>query len=309
MIAPSIAAPAKTRRIVLAKVAGFCFGVRRAVDMTEAARASRSGRLTVLGMLVHNEQVISRMRDSGIDSAGSLDAIEEGTVVLSAHGVAPAVSVSVRSRGLDVVDATCPFVTKVHRSAKVLHEQGYQLLLVGDRGHTEVRGVMGALEAVGGSLTVVSSVEEVRRLPLRRRVGVVSQTTRRAEEFAAIVAEVCRRADDVRAINTICNATDELQEAAVDLASRVEVAIVIGGANSANTRRLRELCASVGIPAYHVQGPEDIDDAWLEGKESIGITAGASTPDWIIEDVARRLNGGFLPDDWCLRHPDEALRV
>jgi 4-hydroxy-3-methylbut-2-enyl diphosphate reductase len=309
MIAATVPETATTRRIVLAKVAGFCFGVRRAVDITEAARAQRRGRMTVLGMLVHNEQVIERMRESGIDSAGSLDAVEEGAVVVSAHGAAPGVRASAKEKGLDVVDVTCPFVTRVHRCARALHEQGYQVVLVGDRDHTEVRGVVGAVEAIGGSVLVVSSVEEARSLPLGKRVGVVSQTTQRAELFSAIVAEVGRRAGDVRAINTICNATDELQAAAVELAARVDVAIVVGGANSANTKRLRELCASAGIPAYRVQGPEEIREEWLEGKESIGITAGASTPDWIIEEVARRLNGGSLPSDWSLRHPDERLRV
>jgi 4-hydroxy-3-methylbut-2-enyl diphosphate reductase len=299
------APPGGTRRIVLAEVAGFCFGVKRAVDMAEAARRKRADRITTLGPIIHNDQVIARMRADGIDTAPALETITEGTVILSAHGVAPTVLAQAQAQGLDILDVTCPFVTKVHRMAKQLLEQGYQLLLVGDQGHTEVRGVVGAIEAQGGAVTVVSTPEAVRALPLGRKVGVLSQTTQLAETFAAIVAEVCRRAADVRAVNTICGATDALQEAAARLARQVDVVLVIGGKKSANTRRLRQLCADQGVPAYHIETREEIEDSWLAGKAVIGITAGASTPDWLIEDVARHLNDGELPDDWHLHHPDE----
>jgi small subunit ribosomal protein S1 len=297
--------PCAARRIVLAQVAGFCFGVQRAVEITEAARRERSGRLTTLGPIIHNDQVIARMGAAGIDTAPNLESIEDGTVVLSAHGVAPEVVAQARAQGLNIVDVTCPFVTKVHRTARQLWEQGYQLLLVGDPGHTEVKGVIGAVEAIGGTVTLVSSAEEVRKLKLGKKVGLVCQTTQRGDNWAAIVGEVSRTATEVRAINTICNATDELQDAAVMLARQVQVAIVVGGRKSANTRRLRQLCADQGIPAYHIETADEIDENWLDGAEVIGITAGASTPDWLIEDVARRLNGGELPSDWRLRHPDE----
>ena len=245
------------------------------------------------------------MQAAGIETAPTLEAITEGTVVLSAHGVSPTVLAQSKAQGLDVLDVTCPFVTKVHRSAKQLYEQGYQILLVGDQGHTEVRGVVGAVEALGGQVSVVSKPEDVHELSLKKKVGVVCQTTQYAETFAAVVAEVCKVATDVRAINTVCGATDELQAAAVRLARQVDVAIVVGGRKSANTSRLRQLCENEGIPAYHIETADEIDPAWLEGKEAIGLTAGASTPDWIIEEVARALNNGVLPDDWRLHHPDE----
>lgn len=293
------------RQIVLAEVAGFCFGVQRAVEMTEAARRDRAGRVTTLGSLVHNEQVIARMEAQGIGRAADLEAIREGTVVLSAHGAAPAVLAQAKAQGLDVVDVTCPFVTKMHRMAKQLHEQGYQVVLVGDPGHTEVRGVVGLIESLGGTVTVAATVEAVRAVPPGKKVGVVSQTTQRSEQFAAIVAEVCKTAVDVRAINTICNATEELQAAAAKLARQVDVVIVIGGKQSANSRRLRLLCEEAGTPAYQIETATEIDPAWLDGKEKIGLTAGASTPDWILEEVARFLNGGDLPAGWRLHHPDE----
>lgn len=304
-VAAAASPPRNPRKIILAEITGFCFGVRRAVQLAQTARRERTGRLTTLGPLIHNEQVIARMQAEGIETAPTLERIPEGTVVLSAHGVAPGVLTQARAQGLEIVDVTCPFVTKVHREAKRLHEQGYQVLLVGDAGHTEVKGVVGAVEAIGGSVTVVSSPEAVAPLRLGKKVGIVSQTTQRAVDFASVVAEVCKTTPDVRAINTICGATDELQAAAVQLARQVEVVLVIGGKKSANTRRLRQICEEEGAPAYHIETAEEIDPTWLEGKTIIGLTAGASTPDWIIEAVARAINDGELPDDWNLHHPDE----
>lgn len=298
-------ASVKRRRVVLAEVAGFCFGVRRAVDMTEAFRREHAGRVTTLGPIIHNEQVIARMRAEGVETAADLETIQEGAVVLSAHGVSPAVVAQARKQGLKMLDVTCPFVTKVHLRAKLLHEQGYQVLLVGDRGHSEVKGVVGAVEALGGRVTVLSGPEEVAELALGKKVGVLSQTTQYASNFAAIVAEVSKIAVEVRAFNTVCNATDELQDAAIRMARQVEVALVVGGKKSANTRRLRELCAAEGIPAYHIETAEEIEPEWLDGREVVGITGGASTPDWILEEVARCVNGGELPSDWRLHHPDE----
>jgi 4-hydroxy-3-methylbut-2-enyl diphosphate reductase len=231
-----------------------------------------------------------------------LSEITEGTVVLSAHGVAPQVLQQARTQGLAVIDVTCPFVTKVHRVAKQLIEQGYQLLLVGDQGHTEVKGVVGA---VNGNVIIVSTPEEVETLALGKKVGIVSQTTQSAENFGTIVGAVAQRVPDVRAVNTICGATDELQDAARRLAREVDIVLVIGGKRSANTRRLRDTCEQQGVPAYHIETREEIEETWLEGKELIGVTAGASTPDWLILEIVAHLNGGELPPDLTLHHPDE----
>ncbi len=292
------------RTIRVARVAGFCFGVRRAVEMAQQARQQRTGNLTTLGQIVHNSQVIERLRQQGIETAETLEAVPAGTVILSAHGVAPQVLLSAKERGLDVVDVTCPFVTKVHRTAKQLIEQGYPLLLVGDPGHTEVKGVIGTIESMGGSVQLVSRPDEVSALVLGKKVGILSQTTQMAETFTQIVAEVCRRVPDVRACNTICGATDELQEAAVALAREVDVVLVIGGRKSANTRRLRQLCEGEGVPAYHIETAEEIEPHWIIGKRTIGLTAGASTPDWVIEEVACALNYGELPEEWNLQNPE-----
>lgn len=297
------AAPKRT--VILAEVAGFCFGVRRAVELTEKARLERNGKITTLGSLVHNEQVIAKLAEQGVGRAEKLIQINSGTVVLSAHGVAPATLREAKQQGLNVLDVTCPFVTKVHRAAKLLHEQGYQVILVGDEGHTEVRGVMGALEEIGGKAYLVSKPEQIAQMSLDKKVGVVSQTTQMNDTLGAIVAEICKRASEVRVMNTICNATEELQEAAVRLSKQVEVVLVIGGSKSANSNRLRSLCEAQGVPAYRIETEAEIQEGWLEGKTRIGITAGASTPDWMIENVAKAVNGGFLPENWRLHHPDE----
>lgn len=297
----------QTRRIVLAKVAGFCFGVRRAVDLTLTARRERPGRIATLGSLVHNEQVIGQLLDAGIERTDSISTLTDGAVVLSAHGVAPSVVRNARERGLNVVDGTCPFVTKVHRAARALFAQGYQIVMVGDQGHTEVKGVIGAAEEWGASVDVVGGPGDVAFITLSDRVGVISQTTHRGDTFRAVVAEIRGRASDVHAINTVCGATDELQDAAMKLAAEVEVVIVVGGKKSANSARLRAICAEQGVPAYQVETSADIDEAWLEGKSVIGLTAGASTPDFMIEEVARALGNGKLPDEWRLHHPDEKL--
>lgn len=292
------------RKLIVARAAGYCFGVRRAVEMAQSTRERFEGRVTTLGKLIHNPQEIARLQEKGIEASDRLTTIKGGAIVLSAHGVPPSIPREAREQGLQVVDTTCPFVTKVHRAAIKLFQEGYQILLVGDAGHTEIIGIIGAVEEVGGKVTRISLPEEVESLVLGKKVGIISQTTQTAALYGAIVAEVSKRVREVKAINTICGATDELQSAAVDMAQRCDVAIVVGGKMSANTRRLRDLCEKQGISAYHIETPDEIREDWLFGKETVGITAGASTPDWLIEDTARRLYGGNLPEDWNLTHPD-----
>lgn len=289
-------------KVILAKTAGFCFGVQRAVDIVLEARSKSAGRITSLGPIVHNDQVASKLLAEGVEAAADLGDIREGAVILSAHGVSPETEQRAREQGLDIVDVTCPFVTRVHRTAQSLVAQGYQLILLGEKDHSEVKGIVGA---VHGKVALVSGPEDVRKLKLSRKVGIVTQTTQKAELFAAVVAEVSKTVFDVRAFNTICNATDELQESAIQLAQNVDVVIVVGGKQSANTARLRQICEEEGVPAYHIETADEIRDEWIAGKETIGVTAGASTPDWLIEEVAMKLNGGELPTDFEIQHPDE----
>ncbi len=291
------------RKVIVAKAAGFCYGVQRAVDMALEARRSSDGKITSLGPIVHNNQVASKLLAEGVEAASDLGSIREGSVILSAHGVPPSTVKQAQSQGLRVLNVTCPFVTRVHRTACQLIDQGYQLLLLGEANHTEVRGIVGA---VNGNVTVIGGVEELKSVRLSRKVGIVTQTTQKAEDFAAVVAEISKTVFDLRAFNTICNATDELQQAAIEMAKQVEVAIVVGGKQSANTARLRLICEEAGTPAYHVETAAEIEDSWIAEANTVGVTAGASTPDWLIEEVVKRLNYGQLPSDFKIHHPDES---
>jgi (E)-4-hydroxy-3-methyl-but-2-enyl pyrophosphate reductase len=284
----------KKHKVVLGEAYGYCFGVRRAVEIVERVRRERPGKLTTLGPIIHNPQVVARLQEMGIDYAARLEEIPEGIAVMSAHGVPPKTIDEAKARGLDIVDVVCPFVTKVHRAAEKMVEEGYEIVILGDEGHTEVKGVIGSIEAAGGSCTVISDPEDAARLGEIRKVGVVCQTTQRVDAFAKLVANLTKRAYEVRAFNTICGATEELQSSAVALAKQVDVVLVIGGKNSANTRRLRSIVEAEGVPAYHVETAAEIEDEWLDRAETVGVTAGASTPDFLIDEVLDFLTHGEM---------------
>jgi 4-hydroxy-3-methylbut-2-enyl diphosphate reductase len=272
--------------ILVAENAGFCFGVKRALDIVARAAEDRSRPVYTLGALIHNPQEISRLRGRGVRQVDSLDAVSEGALVLSAHGVDPAVVEAARARGLEVIDATCPFVKRAHGHIVSLSERGYSVIILGDRGHREVEGLAAR---AGGTAEIVTSPEEAAALPFRERCGLVVQTTQRPEalrEVAGVLAERCR---ELQVFNTICEATVKRQESARELAEKADVMVVVGGKNSANTARLREICESTGTPTHHVETAKEVEAAWLHGSQSVGVTAGASTPGWIIEEVVAKL--------------------
>ncbi len=292
--------PAPRPEILIARALGACFGVRRAVSMVEAAAAGATSPITMLGPLVHNPAAQAALESVGVRSAQRLGSIDEGTVVFSAHGVTPQVRLEAATRALRVLDTTCPFVTKVHSAAKRLVSEGYQLVLVGDKDHSEVRGICGAVD---DCVTVIATVDEAEHVPLANKVGVVSQTTQRAADFGAIVGRLSSRVRELKVINTICGATDSLQDAARELARKVDLVIVIGGEQSANTRRLVETCRDEGAEAHRVETADDVQPEWIRAFKRIGITAGASTPDDQIEAVVAKVNGGTLPDGFHIERP------
>ena len=273
--------------VVLAKSAGFCYGVSRALDAVMKAAESGGRPMYTLGPLIHSPQVIERLEGSGIRSVGGVDDVPAGSVVvMPSHGVSEAVMEQARSAGLEIVDVTCPYVAKVHRVVASLAKHGYQVVILGDKGHTEVRGI---LSVAGDAAVVVSGADELAGVSLKRRVGIVAQTTQTVERYRGLVAEASARAYEVRAYNTICNATSDRQKAALDVAKDVDVMLVVGGRNSANTKRLAEICAQTGVPTRHVEVADEIETDWFAGAGKVGVTAGASTPDWVIEDVLAKL--------------------
>lgn len=274
--------------IIVAENAGFCFGVKRALELVARAAQDTSCPVFTLGALIHNPQEIARLEARGVRQVMSLEEVKEGAIVLSAHGVDPAVEVDASARGLKVIDATCPFVKRAHGHIEELSREGYAVVILGDPGHREVEGLAAR---AGGKAEIISSAEEAEQLPLRQKCGLVVQTTQRPEalrEVTGILAEHCR---ELRVYNTICEATVKRQESARELAEKVDLMIVVGGRNSANTKRLEEICAATGTPTHQVETAEELVPEWLHGVQRVGVTAGASTPAWIVENVVARLQG------------------
>ena len=267
-------------RIEIAAHAGVCYGVERALSMAADAATSAPAPVHTLGPLIHNPLVVKELEAQGVGLAETLDDAASGSIIIRAHGVVPAVIEQARARNLTVLDATCPYVKRVHAAAEKLVREGYQLIVVGESGHPEVEGIMGHAD---GAARVVSCANDLAGLEISQRVGVVVQTTQTQATLAGVVSALLTRASEVRVINTICSATQERQQAASELASRADVMIVVGGKNSGNTRRLAQICAERCERTHHVEDACEIDPAWFTGAGLIGITAGASTPSSHIE--------------------------
>ena len=274
--------------IEIAAHAGTCYGVQRALDMALAAapQAGENAQVHTLGPLIHNPIVVRELAEAGIGLAETLDDAASGTVIIRAHGVVPQVVDAARVRGLDVVDATCPYVKKVHVAAERLVREGYRVLVVGEPGHPEVEGILGH---AGDDARVVSCAAETHALPLKGKVGLVVQTTQTAQNLAEVVAAITPRVQELRVINTICAATSERQQAAASLASRCDCMVVVGGKNSGNTRRLAQICADACECTHHIEEASEIEAAWFANASRIGITAGASTPQEHIERAVERI--------------------
>lgn len=273
-------------RIEIAAHAGVCYGVERALSMAADAATSAPAPVHTLGPLIHNPLVVKELEAQGVSLAETLDDAATGSIIIRAHGVVPAVIEQARARDLTVLDATCPYVKRVHAAAEKLVHEGYQLIVVGESGHPEVEGIMGHAD---GAARVVSCADDLDDLEISNRVGVVVQTTQTQATLAGVVSALLTRASEVRVINTICSATQERQQAASELASRADVMIVVGGKNSGNTRRLAQICAERCERTHHVEDACEIDPAWFTGAGLIGITAGASTPSSHIERAVKAI--------------------
>jgi len=276
--------------VVIAEHAGFCFGVKRAVKMAFDAVGNGAKKVHTLGPLIHNPQVVGRLAEAGAKKVDTLDEIDEGIVILRSHGVSsPQVIADAEAAGLTAIDATCPFVTNAQRFARQLVDEGYQVVMVGDRRHPETLSVVGH---AGGEILVTEDFAEIKKWLNRfskKRVGIISQTTQTFKQFSEIVAQCLQICEEVKVFNTICYATEERQDAAKKIAIDVQTMVVVGGRNSANTNHLADICREEGIPVHHVETADELEEEWFVGIEKAGVTAGASTPDWIIRDVVDRL--------------------
>lgn len=278
-------------QIIRARDMGFCFGVRRAVEMME--REAEGGRpVASLGSVVHNPLVVERLRERGLDVVATLEEVGDRRLAITAHGVGPIVIEEAGARGYEIVDTTCPIVTRAQQWAKKLIDEGFAVVVYGDPEHKETRGILGWAR---GKAHVLRTADEIDTLPanLPSRIGVLVQTTHTEANFAAFVNRLLttrmEKISELRVINTLCNATTGQQAAARELAHQVELVIVVGGRESANTRHLREVCEEEGTRAFHIESAEELDTAWFAGVERVGVTAGASTPDYSVEEVVARL--------------------
>lgn len=281
--------------ILVAKSAGFCFGVKRATQMAFEASAEYE-HICSLGPIIHSPQVVQKLAEKGIKVVNQVDEITEGTaVVIRSHGVTADELQAIQGRDLTVVDATCPFVKKAQEYAARLAAEGYMVVIVGENEHPEVQGIVSY--ASGGKVQVVANAAEAVHLPRMARVGIVAQTTQSFENLQQ-VADIClAKCQELHVFNTICDATTVRQNEARDIARQVDVMLVIGGFNSANTTRLAQICREIQPATHHLEMVDEVQGSWFKGVERIGITAGASTPRWLIDDVVNRVTELIHPGE------------
>ena len=293
-------------QVLLAKKMGFCFGVEHAISTAEKM-LEEDKVVYCLGHLIHNNEVVDRLSANGLRVVDNLQEVvdreknlaESGhatdpalvNVLIRSHGCRPEMLEAVRKLGFNLVDATCVLVQRVQNLVSELFEQGYQVVVVGDPNHPEVQGVVGYASEV----VVVAGVTDLDKAPPRGKIAIVSQTTHSADDFGQVVGELAKRGyEEIKVVNTICKETARRQASAVELCQEVDVMFVLGSRHSANTGELAELCRRHGVDTHHLQGWKEFKSEYIEGKKVAGVTAGASTPDWIIKEFIEKLEN--LPE-------------
>lgn len=270
---------------MIADSAGFCFGVARAVDSALKAREENPDKnIYTYGQLIHNPQEIERLEKKGIKPISSLKEINKGILIIRSHGVSDKVIENAKIAGLEVIDLTCPFVKTVHTISKDLEKKGYQIIIFGEPKHPEVTGIVDNLKKP----IVIEKEDQISNLPFFKKIGFVSQTTQDKEQFNDLANLLKPKCNHLIVKNTICNATEKRQDSSKDIAKKVDVMLVIGGKNSGNTKRLYDICRSINKKTFLIETSKDLSKEWID-FENIGITAGASTPQRIIDDVISKI--------------------
>lgn len=274
--------------VILAKSAGFCFGVKRALETVYEELEKKPEHIYTYGPIIHNEIVVNELSDLGvqvIEEGDDLSKYEPGVVIIRSHGVPESTILELERLGFTITNATCPFVQKIQRSVRKYDNEGYKIIITGDINHPEVQGIIGWIKS--GEYKVVKTVEEASEITFNEgeKVCLVSQTTFNFKKFEDIVEIIRKKGYDLLCLNTICNATWERQKEASEVADKVDVMIVIGGKHSSNSQKLYEICKEKNADTYFIQTVNDLDFSVLKSIDSVGITAGASTPNKIIEEV------------------------
>ena len=270
-------------KIELADSYGFCFGVKRAIRIAENTKDSAT-----YGELIHNAEEINRLKEHfNVKTLNTMQDLEnENSIIIRTHGITKKDLDTFKSKNKKIIDATCPFVSKPQNIVEKMSKEGYDIVIFGDKNHPEVKGIMSyALKNV----FVILSTDELIDKKISNKVAVVSQTTKKVEEFAKIVSYLITRSKEVRVFNTICNATLENQKAVEKLAKKADVMIIIGGKNSSNTKQLYLISKQICSDSYHIENESELEKEWFKGKNLCGISAGASTPDWIIANVSNKI--------------------
>lgn len=272
--------------ITIAKDVGFCFGVKRAIDMAQDA-AETHGKVAMLGDIVHNEIVIDDLKNSGVVVYRNIDDIPQGMPVLfRSHGTSKELWQKVKERGLKIIDATCPLVEEIHKASQLLESEGRTVIIIGDSGHDEVEAIASQLS----NPIVIATAKDALNMEPVRKAGVVIQSTQFIENVNQIIAILISNIQDLRIINTICTPTRNRQSQLKELAVNNDVMVIVGSFTSANTKRLTSISSRLNPRSYQVQGPDDIQTGWFKDAQTVGISAGASTPDEIVRKVAKKIS-------------------
>ncbi|MHC4070207.1 MAG: 4-hydroxy-3-methylbut-2-enyl diphosphate reductase [Planctomycetota bacterium] len=272
--------------VIVAEKCGFCQGVNNAISTAETILASEPGPIYSLGSIIHNKDVVRRLQEAGLIMAHDAEQIETGTVIIRSHGAVPEQIARLKEKGLKIVDATCVLVKRVQRIAKELEKAGYRVVIIGDENHPEIQAVMGCAKDV----VVVADEADLHKLPKNSKLGIICQTTQSPEHVSSMLGAIAKAGfEELKVINTLCKEAMKRQQSAVKLCKQVDIMFVLGDLESANTRRLAELCKKYNKQTFHLQNWNELDKNTLSAKNIAGVTAGASTPEWIIAEFVENL--------------------
>lgn len=273
-------------KIELAKGAGFCFGVKRAVNIALKTVREVDPPVYTIGPIIHNPQVVEKLRQQGIIAVAEITDLPPGIVIIRSHGIHPDLRQQIKESGHRVIDATCPFVRRAQNYADQLNKDGFKTVIVGKKDHPEVEGLLGHS---GQKAVVVYDSPDLKQLGAQGRIGVIAQTTTPFSQFQQVVLKLLEKSKELRVYNTTCSSTEKRQKETANLAKRADLMLIMGGKNSANTSRLAELCRQIGTETHHIETAAELLPEWLRGKSLVGVSTGTSTPHWVIDRLVRKL--------------------
>lgn len=274
-------------KIVTAKHSGFCFGVRRSLELAQKALKEAKKPLYSFGQIIHNPEVIRKLEEAGLKVINNLDSIKKGTVVIRTHGLTPGQIVQIKEKGLEIVDTTCPYVMASQRICQKLIKENITPVIIGERGHPEIQSLMGFSR---DKAVVVNGQKKVGLGQIKGKIGLVAQTTLSQEKYEKTIKQIPKnKFKEVKIFNTICNDALQRQISVKEVAKSSDLVLIIGGKNSANTRRLYDICSDLGVETYHIESAKQVKKKWLKDKKKVALAGGASTPDWIIDEVSEAI--------------------